>query len=64
MMTQAEKLVARLQTLDASSLYEIVVYVTPDKTIGFWVVEKKPVKLEGEQKPVAQTEYNQAIAKG
>lgn len=49
-MTQAEKLVARLQTLDGSSLYEIVVYITPEKTIGFWIVEKKPVKLEGEAK--------------
>jgi hypothetical protein len=46
-VTQEEKLVARLKTLDPSSLYEIVVYVTPDKTIGFWVVEKKAAKLEG-----------------
>lgn len=50
-MTQEEKLLARLKTLDASSLYEIVVYVTPEKTIGFWVVEKKSAKIEGEQKP-------------
>lgn len=49
-MTQEEKLLARLRTLDASSLYEIVVYVTPDKMIGFWIVEKKSVKIEGEQK--------------
>jgi hypothetical protein len=49
-VTQEEKLLARLRSLDASSLYEIVVYITPEKTIGFWVVEKKPVKLEGEQK--------------
>ena len=48
-MTQEEKLLARLRSLDASSLYEIVVYVTPDKQIGFWVVMKQPVKLEGEQ---------------
>jgi hypothetical protein len=49
-MTQEEKLLARLRTLDGSALYEIVVYITPDKTIGFWVVEKKPSKLEGELK--------------
>lgn len=49
-MTQEEKLLARLRTLDASSLYEIVVYVTPEKTIGFWVVEKRSTKIEGEQK--------------
>lgn len=49
-MTQEEKLLARLKALDPSSLYEIVVYVTPEKTIGFWVVEKKGVKIEGEQK--------------
>lgn len=49
-MTQEEKLLARLKTLDGSALYEIVIYVTPEKTIGFWVVEKKPVKIEGEMK--------------
>ncbi len=47
-MTQEEKLLARLRTLDASALYEIVIYVTPEKTIGFWIVQKQPVKLEGE----------------
>jgi len=46
-MTQEEKFMARLRTLDPSSLYEIVVYVTPEKTIGFWMVEKQPAKLEG-----------------
>lgn len=49
-MTQEERLLARLRTLDASSLYEIVVYVTAEKTIGFWMVKKEPVKVEGEQK--------------
>jgi hypothetical protein len=52
-VTQEEKLLARLKTLDPSSLYEIVVYITPDKTIGFWVVEKKAAKLEGEPKRAA-----------
>lgn len=47
-MTQEEKLVARLRTLQGSSLYEIVVYITPEQTIGFWIVERKPVKIEGE----------------
>lgn len=47
MTLQEERLLSRLRTLDASSLYEIVVYVTPERTIGFWIVEKKPVKLEG-----------------
>jgi hypothetical protein len=46
-MTNEEKLLARLKTLDASSLYEIVVYVTADKTVGFWVVTKTG-KAEGE----------------
>ena len=49
-MTQAEKLIARLQSRDESSLYEIIVYITAEKTIGFWVVKKQPVKLEGEPK--------------
>jgi len=55
-MTQEEKFMARLRTLDPSSLYEIVVYVTPEKTIGFWMVEKQPVKLEGVEaaKPLPQ----------
>jgi hypothetical protein len=63
-MTQEEKLLARLKTLDPSSLYEIVVYVTPDQTIGFWVVEKKAAKLEGEPKRAPVAEYNQAEVKG
>lgn len=46
-MTQEEEaLLKRLRSLDASSLYEIVVYVTPEKTIGFWIVNKQPDKLE------------------
>jgi hypothetical protein len=49
-MTQEEKLLARLKTLDGSALYEIIVYVTPDKTIGFWIVKKQPDKIEGESK--------------
>lgn len=49
-MTQEEKLLARLKTLDPSSLYEVVIYVTPEKTIGFWIVQKQPVKIEGETK--------------
>ena len=54
-MTQEEKLLARLRSLDASSLYEIVVYVTAEKTIGFWIVKKQPVKLEGETTAVPVT---------
>jgi len=58
-MTQEEKLIARIKALDPSSLYEIVVYITPEKTIGFWFVKKEPVKLEGEKKPEApQSVYN------
>lgn len=53
-MTQEEKLLKRLQTLDPSSLYEIVVYVTPEKTIGFWIVNKQEVKLEGEKKALQE----------
>jgi len=49
-MTQEERLLARLRTLDASSLYEIVIYVTPEKTIGFWIVRKQADRLEGEAK--------------
>ncbi len=49
-MTQEEKLLARLRTLDGSALYEIVVYITPDKMIGFWIVQKQTAKIEGEQR--------------
>lgn len=49
-MTQEERLIARLKSLEESSLYEIVVYITAQKTIGFWIVRKQPVKLEGEVK--------------
>lgn len=54
-MTQEEKLIKRLQTLDPSSLYEIVVYITPEKKIGFWIVKKQEVKLEGERKELQET---------
>lgn len=50
-MTQLEKFVSRLKTLDPSSLYRITVYVTSDKELGFWIVEKLPNKVEGELKP-------------
>ena len=49
-MTQIEKLIARLKSLDPSSLYNVMLYVTPDGSIGFWVVRKEPEKVEGEQK--------------
>lgn len=52
-MTQAEKLLARLLSLEQTpGLHEIVVYITADKTIGFWIVEKLDKKIEGEPKPV------------
>lgn len=49
-MTQVEKLAARISNLDASALYEIVVYVTAEQTIGFWMVKKVTERLEGETK--------------
>lgn len=50
MMTQTEKLAARLQQiLDTPGLHEITVYVAPDKTVQFWVV--KDYKPEGEPPP-------------
>lgn len=49
-MTQEEKLAARLkQVIAEAGLHEIVIYVTPDKVIQFWVVNTKPV--EGEVTP-------------
>jgi len=50
-MTQDEKFLQRLKTLDASSLYMIIVYVKADGSLGFWAIEKKS-KIEGEQKEV------------
>ena len=47
-MTQEEKFVARLKTL-GNGMHEIVVYITPQGTLGFWVVENS-IKVEGEQK--------------
>ena len=47
MTQQEENLLARLRTLEASSLYEIVVYITPQKTVGFWMVTKTG-RTEGE----------------
>lgn len=48
-MNQEEKLALRLkQILAETGLHEIVVYVTPEKEIAFWVVETK--KVEGETK--------------
>jgi len=49
-MTQEEKFALRLkQILSETGLHKIVVYVTPEKEIAFWVVETK--KVEGEPKP-------------
>jgi len=48
-MTQEERLLARLRSLDASSLYALLVYVRADGTLGFWLIEKKG-KIEGEPK--------------
>ena len=61
-MTQEERFIARLKSLEESSLYEIVVYVTAEKTIGFWIVRKQPVKLEGELKPIP-VEIPQVVVK-
>ena len=45
-MNQEEKFALRLkQILAETGLHEIVVYVTPEKEIAFWVVETK--KVEG-----------------
>lgn len=44
-MTQEEKLLARLKTLDPG-LHEIKVYLTPEGKIGFWIVVKSE-KVEG-----------------
>jgi hypothetical protein len=62
-MTQEEKLLARLKTLDGSALYEIIVYVTPDKVIGFWIVKKQPDKIEGENKKCDTIAINNLTAK-
>ena len=44
-MSQEEKFVLRLkQILSETGLHEIVVYVTPEKEIAFWIVETKPVE--------------------
>mgnify|MGYP006349100941 FL=1 len=44
-MSQEEKLALRLkQILSETGLHEIVVYVTPEKEIAFWIVETKPVE--------------------
>lgn len=44
-MEQEQKLALRLkQVLEMPGLHEIVVYVTPDKKIQFWVVDTKPVE--------------------
>jgi hypothetical protein len=61
-VTQEEKLLARLKTLDGSALYEIIVYVTAEKTIGFWIVEKRPSKIEGETKKCDRIESNNLAA--
>lgn len=46
-MTQEEKLTARLkQVISEAGLHEIVIYVTPDKVVQFWIVETKPVEGE------------------
>jgi len=44
-LSQTEKLALRLkQILSETGLHKIVVYVTPEKEIAFWVVETKPVE--------------------
>lgn len=44
-MTQEEKLALRLkQVLSETGLHKILVYVTPEKTIAFWVVKTEPVE--------------------
>lgn len=37
---QEENLIKRLRSFDESSLYQVMVFVTPDRLIGFWFVEK------------------------
>ena len=52
-MTQDEKFTVRLkQVLSEAGLHEIVVYVTPEKTIGFWVVKQDKTEGEQKEKPV------------
>ena len=47
-MTQQEKLLARLNSIDLPGLYEVVIYITPEKTIAFWIVKRH--EPEGEMK--------------
>lgn len=48
-MTQEQKFAARLkQLLSESGLHEIIVFVSADRTISFWVV--KSDKVEGEKR--------------
>lgn len=61
-MTQEERLLQRIKSLDPSSLYEIVIYICPDKSIGFWIVEKRAAKIEGEQKRAPLQSSTETIA--
>lgn len=46
-MTQIEKLIARLKTLDKESLSKLLIYVNKQGEIVFWMVENAQ-KVEGE----------------
>lgn len=48
MMTQEEKLLARLKSL-GGGLHEIQVYVSPSNEVVFWVVENTK-QVEGERR--------------
>lgn len=50
---QEESLIKRLRSFDESSLYQVMIFVTPEKTVGFWFVEKmgKPEGLKRDTMP-------------
>jgi hypothetical protein len=48
---QEENLIKRLRTFDESSLYQVLVFVTPEKMVGFWFVEKMG-KTEGNKRDI------------
>ena len=58
-MTQEEKLLKRINSIDSPGLYEIIVYVTAEKTIAFWLVKRHEV--EGEQKPAPVLQQMQSV---
>ena len=57
-MTNDEKLLLRIK--QTAGLHEITVYVTPEKKIAFWVIEKtgKPEGEKGDKIPIVQVQPN------